>query len=387
MKFWAVFRKNMLELLREPLLISLTLIFAPFFVLLYRLWFPSGSTSYTLLLLNQDRPVLSAGKSLSAGAEVAQALETVTYKDGSQILQVRSISSRAEAEPLLRDRRAAALLILPEGFSNAIAGLRLDPNAPPAPYTLVGDLSNPAYAIAAVLSAGAVEGYIQSASGRASPARMSEEALGASAARSEFENYVPGLLVFAVIMLIFQTAMAVAREVESGALRRISLSRVRAFDLLGGISLAQVAIGVLSVGLTLLSAVALGFHSQGPVWVALLVGALTALSVVGLGLIVACFARTVTTAFLVANFPLALLMFFSGAIYPVPKVVLFNVLGRDIGAYDFLPASHAVVALNKVLALGAGLNEVGYELSALCILSLLYFGLGVWLFQRMHLRR
>lgn len=382
MKLWAVFRKSLLELVREPLLISLALVFAPFFVLLYRLWLPAGSTSYTLLLLNQDRPVQSAGTRLAAGEEVARSLAAVTYKDGLPLLAVRAVTSRAESDPLLRDRRAAALLILPPGFSGAVAALRADPDAAPAPYTLAGDLSNPSYALAAVLAAGAVERTVAAATGRSSPALLSEEALGDSGVRTEFENYVPGLLVFAVIMLIFPAAMAVAREVEGGTLRRLSLSRARAFDLLGGISLAQVAVGIVALALTLLAAGALGFRSLGPLWVALLVGALTTLSVVGLGLLVACFARTVTQAFLIANFPLALLMFFSGAVYPVPRLALFTVFGREIGAYDFLPATHAVVALNKVMALGAGPGEVAYELGALAVLTLLYYGLGIWLFQR-----
>jgi ABC-2 type transport system permease protein len=119
--------------------------------------------------------------------------------------------------------------------------------------------------------------------------------------------------------------------------------------------------------------------------VAILVGAVTTFSIIGTGLVVACFSRTVTQAFLLANFPLALFMFFSSAVFPVPKVPLFTLGGRAIGLYDILPPTHAVVALNKVLTLGAGLGDVAYELAALLILSAAYFSLGVWLFQRTHL--
>jgi ABC-2 type transport system permease protein len=116
------------------------------------------------------------------------------------------------------------------------------------------------------------------------------------------------------------------------------------------------------------------------------VGAVTSLSTFGAGLVVACFTRTVSQAFVVANFPLGLFMFFSGAIFPIPKSVLFTMGGHEIGLYDILPPTHAVVALNKVLVLGAGIGEVSFELSALLILSLVYFAIGVWLFNHMHLR-
>ncbi len=80
-------------------------------------------------------------------------------------------------------------------------------------------------------------------------------------------------------------------------------------------------------------------------------------------------------------------MFFSGSIYPLPKITLFNLAGQAVGLYDILPPTHAVTALNKILVLGAGPGEVVYEMTALTFLSILYFFLGVWLFQRNHLRR
>jgi ABC-2 type transport system permease protein len=65
---------------------------------------------------------------------------------------------------------------------------------------------------------------------------------------------------------------------------------------------------------------------------------------------------------------------------------MFTLWGRDFHLVDLLPPRHAVTALNKVFTLGAGINEVGFELSALAVLSVVYFGIGVWLFRRMHLR-
>ena len=65
MRLWSVFRKSAREQWRDPLTLSLVLIFAPLVVLLYRLFFPTGSTTYTVLVLNQD-----AGIRQAAGAAV-----------------------------------------------------------------------------------------------------------------------------------------------------------------------------------------------------------------------------------------------------------------------------------------------------------------------------
>jgi ABC-2 type transport system permease protein len=387
MKLLAVFFKTLREQKRDPLLLILALSFAPLFVLLFRVWFPSGSTTYGVLVLNQDAGMqLAGGTPLNRGDQVVEALEALAYPNGDPLLQVRPATDRATAEAQLKDRQAAALLVIPADLTASIEAARQGQGVTARPVTMVGDLTNPYYAVAAVLASSAVDQYIQVATGRPRPIPFVEEPLGASAARTEFENYVPGLLVFATMMLMFTVAMTVAREAESGMLRRLRVTCLSSFDLLGGISAATVLLGVADVLLTFLTAWALGFRSQGPMWLAIVVGAVTSLSIVGVGLVIASLSRTVTQAFLIANFPLALFMFFSGAVFPMPRVPLFTVAGRTIGLYDILPPTHAVVALNKILTLGAGLGDVLYELAALLILSVVYFAAGVWLFNRTRLR-
>lgn len=378
MRLWTIFLKTWREFLRDPWVLGLTLAFAPFFVFLYWLWFQGGPTAYTILLLDHDRGEAAIG--------AAEAIRRAQYSDDKPLLRLHPVSDRAELEVLLHERSGTAFIELPADFSRKIAALHAGEEPGSIRLAFGGDLTNPYYPVASILALNAIDTYVQQATGRAPMIVYIEEPLGASGTRTEFETYVPGVLIFAVIMLIFIAAMAAAREVESGALRRLKLTPVSAFDLLGGISLALVVIGVAAVLLTLAAAAALGFQSRGPLWVAALVGALTSLAVIGMGMLVAAFTGTVSQAFVVANFPLGLLMFFSGAIFPLPKVVLFTLGGREVGLYDILPPTHAVAALNKVLTLGAGLSEVTYELGMLVLLSALYFALGVGVFGRKRLR-
>jgi ABC-2 type transport system permease protein len=250
----------------------------------------------------------------------------------------------------------------------------------------VGDLTNPTYTVAAVMAMSAAERYTDGFARARRPLKMVEVPLGASAARTEFENYVPGLLVLAVILIVFQAAMTPARDVESGALRRLRLTSLTAFDYLGGTSLWLAAVSIAAVVLTLAVAVGFGFRSQGPLWLAALVTAVTSLSIIGIGLLVACFSKTVAQAFVIANFPLGFLMFLTGAAFPLPRLTLFTLFGRGIALSDLLPPTHAVVALNKIFTLGAGLSDVALDLGALVVLSALYFALGVWLFQKTQMK-
>jgi ABC-2 type transport system permease protein len=381
-----IFKKTMREMSRDGWMLGLTLIFTPFFVVLYWLWFQGGSTSYTIAVINLDQGArITDNTFLNAGEDVMTALQAVTYADGKPLLRVISVSDRAEAEALLKDRTASAFLEIPEGFSGSILAMKSGDRSVNTQITFGGDLSNTYYMVGANLALGSLDAYVQQISGQAPLVEYIEAPLGSSGTRSEFETYIPGTLIFSTILIIFLASMLVAREIENGTLRRLQMTPMSAFDLLAGISAALVVVGSLSMALSLVVAVSLGFHSQGPLWVALLIGAVTCLSVIGLGMVVASFTRSVSQAFVVANFPLAMMMFFCGVIFPMPQVKLFTLAGHVVSLYDILPPSHAVVALNKILTLGAGLGDVAYELISLCVLSGVYLIAGACLFTRFHL--
>ena len=387
MRAITVFRKTLREMSRDAWMLGLTLAFAPFFVLLYYLITAGGSTTYIILTINNDAGIqLADGTTFHAGREAVAALKGITYGDGQPLLKTVPAADLAEAEPILRNRGAAAFILIPENFSQTLASLQSGDRSVTTQITFGGDVSNPYYMVGVNLSLTAIDGYIMQATGQQPLIGYVEKPLGASAARTEFETYVPGTLIFAVILLIFLASMTVAREIETGTLRRLQLTPMNSLDYLGGVTGALVLVGTAAYALAFACALAVGFRSQGSLWAALLVGAVTCLSVIGLGMIVASFTRTVSQAFVVANFPMAMMMFFSGVVYPLPKIILFTLGGHEIGLYDILPPTHAVAALNKILTLGADLSEITFELSALAILSAIYFFIGVWMFKRFHLR-
>jgi ABC-2 type transport system permease protein len=387
MRFLSVLRKCAREQKRDLWVLGLSLAFAPLFVFIYWMWTGGNSTtSYAVLVLNQDAgAALIDGTSYNAGEETIQAMENLTFQDGSPVLRVRLVEDRIEGETGIKARKAAALVILPPDFSQVIVASREANAFPTTTVELVGDLTNPFYTVAAVMAYTALDAYTVSATGEYRPIGMLETALGDSAARTEFELYVPGLFVLAVIMMLFQASMLVAREIEGGKLQRLRISRVTAFELLGGITVWLVLIAILEVLLTFGVAVALGFKSQGALWLAILFGVITSFSIIGVAMIVASFSKTVSQAFVIANFPFGFFMFLSGAAFPIPMGSMFTLWGQDFNLVDLLPPRHAVTALNKIFTMGAGLGDVVFELLALIFLSVLYFGIGVWLFRKMHL--
>lgn len=389
MRLMNVVLKCFREQKRDLWVLGLSLAFAPLFVVLYYLMTGgTGSTSYNVLVVNQDKPVTrTGGEEVAAGLDILQGLREMAYKNGNPLLKVIPTGDQNQAESQIRDRQASVLLIIPEDFSATLAAYRAGNTSAATQVTLKGDLTNPSYTIAAVMVMTVTDTYVNQATRVPRPVVLNEVPLGASNLRSEFENYIPGLLVMAVVLMVFQAAMMPAREIEAGTLRRLRLTPINSFEYLGGLAIWMTLIAILSILVTFATAVALGFHSQGPLLVAILIDIVAAQSVIGIGLIVACLSKTVSQAFVIANFPLGLLMFLTGAVFPLPRPTLFTLFGHVISYADFLPPTHAVIALNKIFTLGAGVQDVVFEIVALVLLSILYFGIGVLLFQRTQMKK
>jgi ABC-2 type transport system permease protein len=389
MRLFNVVLKCFREQKRDLWVLGLSLAFAPLFVILYYLMTGgTGSTSYSVLVINHDHPAASSsGSTIAAGNDIIQGLREMAYKNGNPLLKITLTDDPALAESQVRDRQASVLLIIPEDFSATLVDYQAGDTLASTQVTFRGDLTNPSYTVAAVIVMTVADTYVSETTHAPRPVILNEVPLGASSSRSEFENYIPGLLVMAVVLMVFQASMMPAREIESGALRRLRLSPITSVEYLGGLSIWMTLIAILSILVTFATAVALGFRSQGPLWLAILIDIIAALSIIGIGLIVACLSKTVSQAFVIANFPLGFLMFLTGAAFPLPRPTIFNLFGHPICYADFLPPTHAVIALNKIFTLGAGAQDVVFEVSALIILTALYFSIGVWLFQRTQMRR
>jgi ABC-2 type transport system permease protein len=383
MKMLSVFRKGLREQLREPWLLVLVVIMAPFFIFLMSLVYGSGSFSYRLAVIDHDHPVITIdGSDYHGSRELMQSLVALKNQGGKPALSVQRLPNRSAAEALLMSGKAHALLEIPAGFSRNIDAARR--HLPVSPERLVysGDMSSSSYLVTAVLAVNVVATYLENTTGQKGPVVFVEEPLGKSGGRSELDLAIPGMFVLAIIMLLFPVAMSLARESENGCLKRLQLTNLNTWELLGGVGLVQISVGVVAVLLAFATARAVGFQSQGPIGYAIIIGIIASFATIGVGLLVACFSRSVTEAFLIGNFPMMLLMFFSGSMIPIPKMPLFSWGSVTVGLWDWLPTTHAVAAMNKVLGLGLGLADIAYEATSLVVLSALYFFAGVQLFKR-----
>ncbi|MEA3200260.1 MAG: drug efflux transport system permease protein [Thermoplasmata archaeon] len=362
--------KTLKEAVRQPRNLALTLGLPLAFMVIFGLAFGGASTTtYKVAVVNED-----AG---AAGAQYVARMADPKYESGKPMLDARSYHDEASARGALQSRDVDLVAILPAGFS-------ADLGAQAAKVTLVGDPGSAASNAARSVMDAYTQRFAAQASGRPPPIALDEQVV-THRETTQFDVIAPGLMVYAVLALAPQAAGVLARETELKTLDRIRLSPTRALSLLAGVALAELVLAVVSLSLMMVAARAMGFHAQGSWPAALAIALVAALAVLGIGLLIASFARTQQEAANLGVLVSVPASFLSGAFFAVPGATLFRVGGHAIGAYDALPTTHAVAALRQVLTFGRPLADQAWALSVMAVLALLYFAGGVLLYRRARL--
>jgi ABC-type multidrug transport system permease subunit len=400
MKVLTIARKALFELWREPLLWGLELAFPVLMIALYYVAFgetDQGMAKFlAVLVINEDSGVAAldctadvaggpCGGPWQAGSQLVDALRATEW-EGKPVLAVSEVADRREAENVLRERKAALLLVIPPDFTRSLLGAST--GAPPATVSLLGDPTSDSFVFAQSFVDDLVRQFArQAAGGESAPSPVAYEFVAGTGTKSDFDFGIPGVIVFGVMLVVISTAETLVRENVGGTLRRLRLTRARAKDLLLGVAAAQMLVAALIMPVTFAAALAFGFRGNGSLLLAIGIGLLFSLSAVGLGLITACFARNDGEA---ANLGAAmgvLMVLVSGAMYPMPNAPLFTVAGRTIQVYDLLPPAHAGKAMQRVLIYGDGPGAIAYELVALAVLSAMILAVGVVLYRRLQMRK
>jgi ABC-2 type transport system permease protein len=387
MRLAALFRKTMIENFRDWKILSLTLVFSPFFVVLMYFYMGNASKTYQIGVVNRDAGSADqTGAHRVAGRELVAKLADARYPDGVPILNVAAMAGTSEVRKPLADRTLDLALEIPDDFSRILMEYRNGRAPAPARMTSIGDPANPRYIAAAAYCDYIAYGYASVAAGQKGPLDIRVESVGAAKSPTDFELYVPALLALALMMLMFTTAASIIKEKDKGTLVRLQMSKMRVSEFLSAVGLTQVIIGVMAMGLTFLTAWSLGYRTAGSWSAVLAVGLLSSVSVIALSLVVAAYLRTIFDLLTIGCFPFFILMFFSGGIIPLPPLRLFSIAGRSINANDILPTTHTIAALNKILNFGSGLGGVKVEMGFILGLTAVYFLIGIAAFSRRHSR-
>lgn len=404
-----------------------------------------GSIPHEAAVINNDVGVLVTANNTTTyvnyGANFTDVLANATAKNSTTHLFHLHNASKDKADDELKSKSIDMLVIIPENFSAAFAtmvnnstrmviessvgrqaitnasnaGLGIGATVPGASMTLPtagntttivlveGDGADVNFASAQGLFTGIFDQYrsgIQKdALARAAPEgddilkdyiSVEVRPVGGTATSTVFDSMVPGLLVFTIMLQTSFISSSLVRDIETGMLDRLKLSKIRAFDQLFGTFLMWTLITIGQITLLIGIAIALGYSYQGgfsALGLAALIGVIAGMASISLGLLVASFVKNEVQAMLLGTMIAVPLGFVSGALIPLSRQVLGELAGRTYLLWEVFPWTWAVSAIRSVLTYGSGVSaDVVLDLAWLIFLTAILFTVGVAIYSRVRLR-
>jgi ABC-2 type transport system permease protein len=207
------------------------------------------------------------------------------------------------------------------------------------------------------------------------------KSISGTRAFSTFDYQAPGIIVFGLLMGSIGVAGALARETETQTLSRLKVSLMTSFDLLFGTLLPWTLLAVAQLLILFGVALAIGFHWVGgtcSLLISILVGGISGVACVSLGLLVAAFSKSgshATTLGILISVPMSFLI---GAFFPLPS--------QTEVVTNFLPWRQAFMALTSVLTYGASFSDALPNIALMTLETAVLFALGVLAFARVRLK-
>ena len=361
----AMIRKEFRQIFRDPRTLGILLLVPMILLILFGYAISMDVESVQVAVIDGDRTPES--RRTAAMFSVLDLFEPVAVPEGR------------DAEDLMVDGEADAVVVIPPGYGRELAGGRT-----PSVQVLI-DGSN-------ITVASTAQSSIEGAFADLSVRTLSERRLPRPGGmirpappldfrpRTWFNPelrstifLVPGLVSFImVITAVISTALSVVREKERGTMEMLEASPLPPAALILGKVIPYMIISLLETTLIFVAGrLAFGLVIQGSLLLLLLAVVLFLLSCLGLGLIISTIAETQQTAFLIATVTTVLPTFIlSGFVFPIRNMpVLIQAVTRIIPARYFLEVERAVIIR------GAGFGTVWPQLAILAFLSV--FTLGV----------
>lgn len=417
MKFMSIAIKDLKELLRDRRGLFFILLFPLFFMLIFGFAFGGmgqNNQPHNIAVVNLDQGVTSPnGTHTNYGDNVTNVLKEAKYPNTDINTFNITTTSEANADGLVKNRTVDAELIIPAGFSQSISdmikgaaqsrtatglatsGINNSNNNTTSTLIIRGDTSYMGFGTTQGILGYVLGQYQNNFLGQISGIQPQEfiqskiEGVPGTQSFTNFDFLAPGMMVFAILMLATSAATILTREVESGTLRRLKLSKMTSFDFLFGGLLPWSLVAAAQVLILFVVAIAIGFHWQGginSIIMAVIIGIIGGIASISLGMIIASFAKSPPQAGQLGTLVAVPMTFLVGAFFPLPQVVIGNFMGQQVQIYDILPWHQVLIALRDVLTYGYGWDSIVYPVGSAIILSAILFVVGVYLFSRTRLR-
>ncbi|MBO9490068.1 ABC transporter permease [Endozoicomonas sp. G2_1] len=333
-RFWAVFQARNLEFFRDRASLGWNLLFPVLLLAGFSFIFSGdGRPAYKIGILNQGQALTQVQSPIEQAFRATKHIEFVDY--GSEEKALRKL-----------DQHGIDLLI----------------SYPTKQYWL--NTESPQGYLAEKIFLGSHQNFTR---------------LETNSAGVRYVDWVlPGILAMNMMFSsLFGVGYVIVRYRKNSVLKRLKATPLSAFEFVS----AQLA-SRLFIVMFMSSVVYTGcnfffdFYMQGSYLDLFIVGAMGAICLISLGLLVASKSKSEELTGGLLNMTSWPMMLLSG--------VWFSLEGAPQALKtfaDFLPLTHLVTGARKVITEGASLADISYHLGILALMSAVFLGLGAWLFD------
>lgn len=360
-RFLAIFRKEFLQIRRDPLSLGLLILVPAFLLMLYGYALSFDVKHLPIAVLDEDRTPES------------RALLDSLFQNPYFDLKLR-LADRAEAEPRLRAGAVRAALVIPRGYAAALAR---------GETVHVQALVDGAEANTATTAIGYLEAHADRMTRQLRAAALARAGLPPAVAAVRLEPrvwfneelrsarfLVPGLIgMLLMLSAVVATSLSIVREKERETMEQMMVSPLRPEELVLGKTLPYILVCLLTMAMVLLLGYVLfGVEVRGS-WLALGVSTVFFLfAALGMGVMISASTRSQQVAFQIAIITSLLpAIILSGFIFPIENMP-WPVQGLT---YLVVPR-YFMDALRAIILKGAGLREVWPDLAGMAALGLLF---------------
>jgi ABC-2 type transport system permease protein len=356
MNFWAIGKRNLKEIYRDPVLLGFLLGMPVAFMLVFCA--AAGSAQASPIALS----VVDEDHSQNSSAFTQYLGNNVSVIELNQPIY----SAESQAQEDLQDGKISFYLLIPSGFQAAQHGnqtIKLE---------LVYKAADP---MTGLQLKPMIEAVASQFLGLAPPLNVDLKGTESRIKNPAVNFYAPGIAVYGLMILISTAAGIIAGDRERGFLSRMFTTPAKPWDFILGYSLPFIPVLIISTLIYLGVGIALGLTIVGNLGHAFLVFFLIGLCSIGIGMIVGSLVKSesqtgISWLFIV---PMAML---SGAWFTVDRMpsALKSIAG-------VLPFIHAIDASRAVLN-GSSFSAIILDIYWLVGWAVVLFMAGIMLFRR-----
>ena len=350
--------KNLKTMFRDKIYLFFLLGLPIMMMLLVGLAFTEGTTTYSVGYVNNDNGPFSQ--------------MFITLLNNASILKMINFSDVDSLDESFRQGNIAAGLIIDEGYSPTTANETV---------TFFVDESSVSASIAIKSTVTAISSTLAGDSKPKEYWKPPDEPI--SVEFNPLNFMAVGTLTYSVSIIVFSTTSSIAKERDKGLFSRLRTTPMTTLDFLAGSLMSQIVISLMQTALIFAVSYLVGFRPLGATGMdmtvnmlaAFVVAMILAVACVGVGLVIAAFAKNEDQAVGISWFVIIPMMFLSGTWWEPQGTTMKTV------SWAF-PTTYANKAIRAILARGAPLLSVSNFLVGLAIYAIIAFMVGVAFFRK-----